>query len=529
MNTATVRCGERPLTLEELLALARGEAKAALSTDPAWQARMQAGVDFVAAHLRSGEQVYGVTTGVGDSVVNPVAPAYAAQLQRNLLRFHGCGTGRFLTEEESAAVVAARLASLANGYSAIRPLILERLCEMLNRRLLPVIPAEGSVGASGDLTPLSYLAAAIVGEREVYWRGKIVPAAQGLQEAGLEPIQLEAKEALSLMNGTSVMTALSCIAFDQSLRLARLSSALTAMASDVTGGNQAHFDDRLFAAKPHPGQRACARWIAEDLGYDPKAKSQPRRLQDRYSIRCAPHVIGVLLDSAPFLRQLIETELNGANDNPLVDPDTGDVLHGGNFYGGHVCLAMDLLKNTVANLADLLDRQLAILCNPSMNHGDLPANLVLRSGPDATAHHGFKAMQIATSALTAEALKLTMPASAFSRSTECHNQDKVSMGTIAARDCLRIVELTETVAAIHLLALCQGVDIRKQEGCGKRSRALHEAVRRRVSVNDGDRRMDGDIHVVLAALRTGELPLGDKVFPDPLAKVASGAGPVVPR
>ncbi len=506
-----VRCGEVAFTIEDLLAVARGESRAALSTDPAWQRRIQAGVDFVGQHLRSGAQVYGVTTGVGDSCVNPVAPEFAADLQRNLLRFHGCGTGRVLTELESAAVVAARLASLANGWSAIRPRILERLCQMLDRRLLPVIPAEGSVGASGDLTPLSYLAATIVGEREVYWRGKIVPAAVGLREAGLEPIGLEAKEALSLMNGTSVMTALACLAFEQSMRLARFSAALTAMTSDVTSGNPAHFDDRIFAAKPHPGQRACARWIAEDIG--DAAKASPRRLQDRYSIRCAPHVIGLVLDAAPFLRQLLETELNGANDNPLVDPDSGDVLHGGNFYGGHVCLAMDLLKNVVANLADLLDRQLAIVCNPAMNHGDLPANLVLRSGPDAAAHHGFKAMQISTSALAAEALKLTMPASAFSRSTECHNQDKVSMGTIAARDCLRIIELTETVAAIHALALCQGVDIRKQEGCGPRSRAIHAAVRRQVAVNDQDRRMDGDIQVILAALRANALPLGDKAFP----------------
>ncbi len=501
--------GDRPVTMEQLLAVARGEQAAQLSTDPAWLARLQRGVDAVRAQLGAGELVYGVSTGVGDSCGNAVAPGLAAELQLNLLRFHGCGTGRMLTELESAMVVAARLASLVNGWSAIRPIILERLCELLNRRLLPVVPAEGSVGASGDLTPLSYLAATIVGEREVYWHGKIVPAAVGLAEAGLTPIALEAKEALSLMNGTSVMTALSCLAYEQSLRLARLCAVLTAMASDVTAGNRAHFDDRLFQAKPHAGQRTCARWIAADIGYDPAIRLQPRRLQDRYSIRCAPHVIGVLLDSAPFLRQLIETELNGANDNPLVDPETGDVLHGGNFYGGHVCLAMDLLKNTVANLADLLDRQLAILCNPAMDNGGLPANLVLRKGPDAVAHHGFKAMQIATSALTAEALKLTMPASAFSRSTEGHNQDKVSMGTIAARDCLRIVELTETVAAMHTLALCQAVDLRAQEGCGPRSRAVHAAVRRHVPVNDADRRMDFDIQRVLALLRANELPLGE--------------------
>ncbi len=488
--------------------MARGSATVALSTDAGFQRRIARGVEAVAAHLREGRTIYGVNTGVGDSCETAIPAELARELQRNLVRFHGCGTGRMLTELESAAVVACRLTSLASGWSAVRLEVLQRLCDLLNRRVLPVIPAEGSVGASGDLTPLSYVAAVLMDEREVYHRGQVVPAAQALKEEGLVPLQLEAKEALALMNGTSVMTGLACIAFAQSVRLCRLSAALTAMASDVTRGNQGHFDDRLFAAKPHPGQRACARWIALDIQSAPGSSRAVGRVQDRYSIRCAPHVIGVLLDALPFLRQTLEVELNGANDNPLVDPESGEVLHGGNFYGGHVCMAMDLLKTQVANLADLLDRQLALICNPAMNEGGLPANLVLRKGADAGAHHGFKAMQISASALAAEALKLTMPASAFSRSTECHNQDKVSMGTIAARDCQRAVELTETVAAIHLLALCQAVDAQEGKECGPRSLALHAAVRERIPVNDQDRRMDNDIQWVLSALREDRLPLG---------------------
>jgi histidine ammonia-lyase len=500
--------GSGPLTIEQVLEVARGSVTPRLPRDPAWERRIDRGVQSIADKLRAGGTIYGVSTGVGDSCETPVPAELAATLQSNLIRFHGCGTGRVLSEFESAAVVVVRLASLSRGWSAVRRDVLQRLCDLLAHRILPCIPSQGSVGASGDLTPLSYLAAALVGEREVYHRGRRVEARSALAEARLEPLRLEAKEALSLMNGTSVMTALGCIAFEQSMRLARLAASLTAMASDVTRGNQAHFDGRLFAAKPHPGQRACARWIAEDIAYDARAPRAVGRVQDRYSIRCAPHVIGVLLDAAPFLRSMLEIELNGADDNPLVDPESGDVLHGGNFYGGHVCLSMDLLKNTVANLADLLDRQMALICNPAMNGGELPANLVLREGPDRAAHHGFKAMQISTSALAAEALKLTMPASAFSRSTECHNQDKVSMGTIAARDCLAIIDLTETVATIHLLALCQAFDIREGADCGPRSRALHAAVRSRVPVNRADRRMDLDIAEVLAALRDDALPVG---------------------
>jgi histidine ammonia-lyase len=383
--------------------------------------------------------------------------------------------------------------------------VLERLCELTSRRILPRIPEEGSVGASGDLTPLSYVAALLVGEREALVGGEVVEAAEALRDAGLEPLSLEPKESLALMNGTSVMTALACLAIERAERLARLSCALTAITSQAVAGNPRHFDAKIFALKPHPGTERAAAWIREDLG--PESDTPPARLQDVYSLRCAPHVIGVLLDVLPSVIRMVEVELNGANDNPLIDPETGDLLHGGNFYGGHVCSAMDTLKTQVASIADLLDRQLALLCNSTTNHG-LPINLV--GAPEAirSAHHGFKAMQITTSALAAEAAKLTMPASVFSRSTENHNQDKVSMGTIAARDCAKILDLAETVAAIATLACAQAVDLRERRGCHGRALDLHSAVRRHVPMVVEDREMRPDIDQILSEIRADQLPVG---------------------
>ena len=507
-----IKVNSKPIRIDQVLAVARGQARIVLDESAAFQKKLLASVELLDRLMADGRVIYGVTTGFGASCETEVPTNLSAQLATNLVRFHGCGTGRFLDETETAAVMVVRMVSLCQGRSGVRPLLLELICHLLNHRILPRIPSEGSVGASGDLTPLSYIAAVLMGEREVSVDGKIVPAKDALAAAGLKPIQLRPKEGLALMNGTSVMTGLACLAYDRAKNLARWAAALTAMSSDVLRGNPEHFDDRLFAAKPHPGQRACAKWIAEDIHYSSRESKHDGRIQDRYSVRCAPHVIGVLLDTLPFIRTLLETEINSSNDNPLLDPATGDVLHGGNFYGGHPCMGMDMTKIAVANIADLVDRQMALLCNPHYSNG-LPADLVFRRGDDQSSHHGFKAMQITASALTAEALKLTMPASVFSRSTESHNQDKVSMGTIAARDALRVIELTETVLAVVQLALCQAVDLRKGHGCHTRSKQVHQAVRKIVPINDADRRMDGDIAGLLELYRAGELPVGDADFP----------------
>ncbi|HFQ5124178.1 TPA: histidine ammonia-lyase [Vibrio vulnificus] len=453
--------GQGRLTIEDVAAIAQG-AKATLNNSVEFTAKIDRGVAFLERLLKEEGVIYGVTTGYGDSCTVAIPPQLVEELPLHLTRFHGCGLGKILTHEQARAVLATRLCSLSQGVSGVSHDLLNQIVTLINHDISPRIPEEGSVGASGDLTPLSYLAAALVGEREVIYQGEERATAEVYAELGIQPIKLRPKEGLALMNGTSVMTALACLAYKRAEYLAQLSTKITAMVSVAMHGNDFHFDEALFAVKPHPGQQQIAAWLRDDL----KADKPPRnsdRLQDRYSLRCAPHVIGVVQDSLPWLRQMIENELNSANDNPIIDGDNERVLHGGHFYGGHIAMAMDTLKTGIANLADLLDRQMAQLMDYKFNNG-LPFNLSGAEGERKPVNHGFKAVQIGISAWTAEALKHTMPASVFSRSTECHNQDKVSMGTIAARDCLRVLELTEQVAAASLLAATQGIEIRRRRG-----------------------------------------------------------------
>ncbi|MCG9633508.1 aromatic amino acid ammonia-lyase [Vibrio sp. Isolate30] len=458
-NQNSITFGAERLTIEDVVAISQG-ASANMNTDPAFTSKIDRGVAFLERLLKEEGVIYGVTTGYGDSCTVAIPPNLVDELPLHLTRFHGCGLGDTLTHDQARAVLATRLCSLSQGVSGVTHDLLNQIVTLINNDIAPRIPQEGSVGASGDLTPLSYLAAALIGERDVLYKGEVRPTSDVYNELGITPIKLKPKEGLALMNGTSVMTALACIAYKRAEYLSQLSTKITAMVSVGMHGNDFHFDEALFAVKPHPGQQQVAAWLRDDLQADRPPRNSDR-LQDRYSLRCAPHVIGVVEDSLPWLRQMIENELNSANDNPIIDGDNERVLHGGHFYGGHIAMAMDTLKTAIANLADLLDRQMAQLMDYKFNNG-LPFNLTGAQGERKPINHGFKAVQIGISAWTAEALKHTMPASVFSRSTECHNQDKVSMGTIAARDCLRVLELTEQVAAASLLAATQALELRKR-------------------------------------------------------------------
>jgi histidine ammonia-lyase len=507
-NTVTV--GAAPLRADQVLAASQRCVAVRLDPSPEFRARIERGAAFLDRLLAEDGAIYGVTTGYGDSCTVAIPPELVAELPQHLYTFHGCGLGRWLTPEETRAVLITRLNSLAQGFSGVSWELLVQIETLLAEDILPRIPAEGSVGASGDLTPLSYVAAALCGEREVWVKGEVRATAEVFAERGIRPLRLRPKEGLAIMNGTAVMTALACLALARAEYLAQLSTRMTALACLALDGNANHFDETLFSVKPHLGMQRVAARVRADLASGKPPRNE-NRIQDRYSIRCAPHVIGVLEDALPFLRTTVENELNSANDNPIIDPDGEKVLHGGHFYGGHIAFAMDSLKNLVANLADLMDRQMALLADARFNQG-LPANLSGASGPRAAINHGLKALQIALSAWTAEALKGTMPASVFSRSTECHNQDKVSMGTIAARDCLRVLELTEQVAVGLLVAVRQGLALRR----ARHAVALTEALaafaaelEELIPFIAEDRALDGELRALLDALRARQWKLYD--------------------
>ncbi|MFV5660080.1 aromatic amino acid ammonia-lyase [Acinetobacter pittii] len=457
MRVLTV--GEQPLSIEDVVSVARSECQVALPETSEWRELIQKGVDFLDQLLEEEGVIYGVTTGYGDSCLVEVPLHQVNELPLHLSRFHGCGLGENLDVITARAVVVTRLCSLARGYSGVSIALLERLVWLLNENVIPVIPSEGSVGASGDLTPLSYIAGTLVGERDVYVNGQTVPVAQVYTEKNMQPLTLRPKEGLALMNGTAVMTAIACLNYKKAEQIALASTLITALNVLALEGNPSHFDEVLFAQKPHPGQQQIAKQLRDWLNSKVQTAHQSPRLQDRYSLRCAPHIIGVFEDSKVWLRQFIENELNSSNDNPLIDPVGMRVLHGGHFYGGHIAQAMDSLKIMIANIADLMDRQIAQLVDHKMNHG-LPRNLTGATSERLPLNHGFKAVQIGVSAWTAEALKNTLAASIFSRSTECHNQDKVSMGTIAARDASRVITLTQQVIAALCCASVQAIHLK---------------------------------------------------------------------
>ena len=501
MSKQAVVVEGQTLTIEDICAIAEQTQKLQLSDESGFVARINKGAEFIETLLKEEGCVYGVTTGYGDSCTVSIPLDNVEELPRHLYTFHGCGLGKYFDSLQTRAILAVRLNSLAQGFSGVRYLLLQQITQLLEQDILPLIPEEGSVGASGDLTPLSYLAAVLAGEREVVYQNKTQPTRNVFSRLNITALTLKPKEGLAIMNGTAVMTAVACLAYQRAAYLSQLCTRITSLASIALQGNAYHFDQKLFSVKPHNGQIKVAQRIRADLQLSAEAPRNDSRLQDRYSLRCAPHVIGVLEDALPWFRQFIENELNSANDNPIIDAEGEHILHGGHFYGGHIAFAMDSMKTAVANLADLMDRQMAQLVDIKFNHG-LPANLSGATAEQQVLNHGFKAVQIAVSAWTAEALKHTMPASVFSRSTECHNQDKVSMGTIAARDCIRILELTEQVAAAMLIAVVQGVELRgNQSLLSPDLQTTVTQVREKISFLETDRAMEQELRLCMQLIR----------------------------
>jgi phenylalanine ammonia-lyase len=524
MTRDTVYIDGESLTLSDVMAVARGGARVELSTAPGVRSRIQETWQLNHDLIQEGIPIYGVTTGVGASVGHQIASERAALMQTYLIRLNGCGTGPILPVDYARAVVLVRANCFAKGCSAVRPILVERLLDLLNHDYVPLIPEQGSVGASGDLIPGSYIGAALIGERKVIHDGQVMPSSAAWEALGKEPLVLDAKEGLALVNGTHMMAGIAALAVLDAERVARVADICSAMLCEALSGIVGAFHPFIHAVKPHAGQQRSASEIRsllqtsqlvrpydqtlaeagrmEEAGY----RELPVKIQDTYSLRCAPQCIGALYDTVAWALQWISTEINSANDNPLYDLENRQVHSGGNFSGFHVALAMDTLKTAVASIADLLDRQFELMVDEKYSNGLTP-NLIAPlpdDHPEKGIYHGFKVMQLALSALAGEALNKCMPMTVFSRSTECHNQDKVSMGSIAARQARDVIEIVERCCAIHLLGACQAADLRGADKLG-RTLAVYERIRAVSPFVERDRELEADIYAVAEMVHSGAL------------------------
>jgi histidine ammonia-lyase len=491
---------DREVSLHSFIDVAVGGARVALSPRAAWRRRVIRGREALEDALRAGETVYGVSTGVGNNSSRAVDTETQVEFALSVMEQHGCGIGEPLSPVEGRAVVVARLISLSKGLSAVRFGLLESLCALLNHDITPVIPRWGSVGASGDLTPLSYVAAVLAGRRKAYFRGRRVDAAKALAAAGLTPFSFGPKEPLAIMNGTSVMTAVGILAVHRFEQVIAQIERASALAVEVLRGRSQAFAALVHEAKPHPGQIESARRIRLALRGSRLVDPPPtngRPVQDRYSIRCAPQALGAARDAITWAKQVLQIELNSVNDNPLVDPGTGRILFGGNFFGGHPALVMDAVKIAAASVADLVDRQFALLVDEHHNMG-LPETLVPYVGS------GVKGLQMACSALTELTVHGSFPDSALSRSTECANQDKVSMGLQAAIHASEHVGLLTRALATELIALSNAAHMRDEARISPAGRRLLAQVRAHSPVLVRDRPLDADIARLAAWLEAPE-------------------------
>ncbi len=514
------------LSIEDVCRVAYENETVELPSDKKFWDILKKSRKFLEDYISTGVPTYGVTTDFGDSCHNQISVEKAGELQRDICTYHGIGLGPKFSHEVGRAVILARLnGNVKGGHSAIRPELAQMMLTMLNKDIIPVIPQLGSVGASGDLTPLSYLAAAIMGERDVYYKGKIVPAIEALNAEGIKPLPIEAKEGLAIMNGTSVMTAVASLAWKKAERLAKISDFLTAVTSEITRGKDTPFVAKVSEIKNHKGQMESAAfvydiikdskrvWKYEDFLKNQIEKmngkgfvAQQNKIQDRYSIRCAPQINGVYRDTLRFARDLITEELNSANDNPLVDIEAGRLYNTGNFYGGHICAACDYMRTALANISDLSDKQAEVIIDGKFN--GLTENLIPftpADHPRAGLRLGFKAAQITISAIRGEVMSYCFPVSLTSQPTEALNQDKVSMGTISARKFAEQIDLVFLQFATHLLAAMQAVDLAGKDDFAPFTKKVHAEVRKMSAFVEDDRALDKEATAVSEWLKSTEL------------------------
>ncbi len=498
----------RSMTLQQLWRLVFRRAEVTISLAPATCDRVRASHLSLLSLLEKGIPVYGVTTGFGDSGSRLISFHQSEELQRNLVSYLLCGSGPVLAPEVARGLLAIRLNSLSLGYSGVSVELLERLQLHLQKDWLPVIPREGSLGASGDLIPLAYLAENIQGGGRVFCGGQTREMKDVLREAGLEPYTLKAKEGLALVNGTSAMAAQFAVNLKRAQFLLEGVCRNSGWLCLALAGRREAFSELVNArAKCSAGQTWVAaevRSYLDDENYSCKPLHEIRIsegrteewVQDRYSLRCVPQICGPILDTIRLLEQWLEAELNSASDNPLVDGD--ELANGGNFYGGYLSQGMDYLKISLGHMADLIDRQVCYVVDEKSNRG-LPANLADWNGLAADEkhlHHGLKGLHQSVSALTSEILAKATPAGIFSRSSESHNQDKVSLGMSAAVQCADQLDQLFTVFTLQSIVLAQALDLRGIHLVGRRSRAAYERIRESVPFVGRDQSLGEQIQLL---------------------------------
>ena len=498
----TVALTGNDLTFEQLYAVALGGEKVSLA--PAAVERMNASRAVVERLVASGQTAYGINTGFGKLASVRISTEQVRQLQVNLVRSHACGVGAPLSEAETRAMMLLRANALAKGLSGIRPQIVQTLCSMLNAKLHPVIPSQGSVGASGDLAPLAHLAQMVIGEGRASLQGEILAGGDAMRRVGVAPVALEAKEGLSLLNGTQGMLALLSLALRDADVLVDTADVAAALSLDALRGSPGAFDARIMHARAYTGAATTARNLAHlnegsQIRESHRSADKDPRVQDAYSLRCTPQVHGAVRDSLSQAREMAAVELNSATDNPLVfaRDGAGDVISGGNFHGQPLAMAADQVAIALATLGGISERRIEQMTNPLTSM--LPAFLT----PEPGLNSGFMIAQVTAAALTSENKALATPHSVDSISTSGNQEDYVSMGMSGARRLERMLTNLRHTLAIELLCGCQGIDLLAPLQTGTLANRAREAVRTKSAKVVEDRPLGAEIEAVSALVANG--------------------------
>jgi histidine ammonia-lyase len=492
----TVTVDGSSLTIEGIIRVARNRDLVELSKESV--ERIEKSRNILESLAKQGKTIYGVTTGFGALSNTRITLTQAAELQTNLLRSHACGVGEELTIDVVRAILLLRLNTLAKGLSGVRLQVAELIEEFLNRGIHPVIPARGSVGASGDLAPLSHMALALLGEGTVEYQGRLMLASEALKEAGLTPLSLTMKEGLALNNGTQMSTSVAALVVHDAEQLLKTADIAAAASIEALLGFTMAFDARIQQARPFKGQGDVAdnirKMITDSTLVREDVRGEYESAQDAYSLRCVPQVMGAAREAVAFARRIIETEINSATDNPLVFADSSDVLSGGNFHGQPVGLAMDVVSIALATVANISERRIFRMLDGNQNNG-LPGFLVGVKESKGL-HSGLMAVQYSAAALASENKVLAHPATVDTIPTSAGMEDFVSMSPNAGLKARAILQNTQRVLAIELVCSTQALDLRGPAKCGKGTRAAYNKIREKIPVVREDRVLSGDIEAL---------------------------------